>query len=233
VPYRLRESEKAVLVDLINTWIDDESLVEIAVDRKVGRRQTQAGMLQGDELASLADSAAILDEITDRWGQSGGKWQLRARFGPYQDDGTPARSQKRTFDMIRTAAAERTQSRGHDAGFESLAGSFSSGFDALQRQLSAQVESQQSLTASILERSDAAHITRLAEATEFQRTIMSLQNELTALRIQAALADREPLIGPEVLQAVLPVIVQLGTAAAHKLSGVAPPAAPEVAPAPE
>lgn len=216
--YRMRESERAVLVDLVANWMDDESLLEIAVDRKIGRRQTQAGMLQSDELASLADAAAVIDEIVERWGQAGGKWGLRARFGPLAEDGTPARSQRRSFDMIRTTASERSTSRGSDSGFESLATSFSSGFDALQRQLSNQVESQQGLTASILERSDQAHLVRLQEATEYMRTIMQLQGELVELRVQVAMSEREPLFGPEVVAQVVPVLVQLGQAAASRLA---------------
>ena len=222
--YRLRDSERSVLVDLINTWMDDENLLEIAVDRSIGRRQTQAGMLQADELASLADAAAVLDEIVDRWGQAGGKWKLRARFGPLKEDGTPTRSQRRTFDMIRTSPNERAASRGVDSGFEALAGSFSSGFDSLQRQLAAQVDTSSTLVSSVLERADIAALTRLQESTEYQRTIMEMHGELTELRVQVAMQEREPLIGPEVVAAVLPIVLQLGQAAIVKLTGAELPA---------
>lgn len=225
--YKLRDSEQLVLVDLLNGWMEREELLEIAIDRKVGRTQQQVGLLQSDELAGLADASSVLDEIVERWGQAGGKWQLRGRFGPIKADGQVTQSLRRTFDLVRTSSSERTVSRGSDAGFEALTSSFSSGFDSLQRQLGTQVETSQALVASVLDRADAASLIRLKESTEYQRLIMDLQMELTELRVQVALTEREPLIGPEVVAAVLPVLIQLGQAAVIKLGGPAASAAVE------
>lgn len=227
--YQLRTAEREALISWIDRGLDAEPpLSSLCVDRKVGRSSSQQGELQAEELAILASqggATAILDDICSRWCQHGGRWQIRQMIDAGENQ--PKRQLKRSFDMVRVRTAQQSGSKGSAQGVEELTRAFADGFAA---QVSAQQEAQSHTQASLMaliEKQQEFGLIRLQESVAYQAQIDSLRQELTRANIQIAIADQQSAITPELLQALVPGVVQLLAAAARRLM---PDAIPQPAP---
>ncbi len=232
--YQLRESEREALIQWVDRALDmDPPLSSICIDRKVGRSISQQGELQSEELAILSSAngaAGVVEEIVSRWGRHGGRWQLRLMIDV--GDGEPKKQLKRSFDLVRVSPTRQSKASGSAQGVEELTRSFA---DAFAAQISAQQDAQnasQSALMAMLERSDQHALIRLQESTSYQSTIDGLRQENMRLSLEVALSQQQSAITPEMLQQVLPPLVQLIGAAATKLLGSSAAPAAVVQPIP-
>jgi len=230
--YGLPDSKRQILVDWLTSVISTETFTELQVLRLSGASENLQGSFEAEE-CSLFDPTALVDEIIERYGATGGKYRIRAVFGR-DDDGKLLSTQKRTVVFSRTSTGSRTESRGTAAGVEALSSSLAGSLDVFQRQVSAQAEQQTQLTEAILTRADANSHHQLDQAAHYMRTIMDLQVELSTARLELALAQREPVIGPEVMREAIPAILALVQSISTRLiGGEAAAQIPQDSPAPE
>jgi hypothetical protein len=226
--YRLRDTEREALVASMDKWLDEPEFHHLEIVRRVGRAKTTIGQLQADELAILQDGAAIVDEVVERFGTQGGRFEMRAVFQPESGPGTDGVNRKqlsRSFELMRSRAEERAKSEGSSAGIEQLTASFGAAFDTQGRQLSSSVQQQTQLMSLLLDRTEKHHTVHVQEITEYQRLIMDQQLELTEARIELAYKDREPVVTGEHLALVLPAVVHLLQSISHRLIGTGLPGA--------
>lgn len=231
--YTLRDTERETLISWIDRALDmDPPLVSICIDRKVGRSTSQQGEIQADELAVLAaqaGSSGILEEILSRWGVHGGRWQIRLMIDA--GEGEPRRQLKRAFDMIKQRPAQASGSKGSAAGVEELTRAWADGFSAqIESQQAAQTATHTTMMAMLQQQQDAAQI-RLQESVTYQSIIDGLRQQLTEARIEQAMAESQSPWTPEVLQNLLPGVLQLMQAAAARLMPGVSGSLPETAPA--
>jgi hypothetical protein len=230
--YTLREAEREALIGWIDRALDmDPPLVSICVDRKVGRSTSQQGELQTEELAILASTGgagAILEEVVERWGQHGGRWQLRLMID--SGEGQPKRQLKRSFDLQKIRGAEKGGgARGSAQGVEELTHAFGAAFNAqVEAQQIAQNNSHETLLALISQTQEAG-LVRLQEATSYQATIDGLRQSLFRAEVSLALAEQQSAITPELIQQMAPSIMTFIAAMTQKLLNVEDGAAPQVA----
>jgi len=235
--YTLREAEREALIGWIDRALDmDPPLVSICVDRKVGRSTSQQGELQTEELAILASTggaAAIIEEVVERWGQHGGRWQLRLMIDA--GEGQPKRQLKRSFDLQKIRATEKSGSaRGSAQGVEELTHAFGAAFSAqVEAQQIAQNNSHDTLLA-LINQTQEAGLVRLQEATTYQATIDGLRQSLFETQVRLTLAEQQSAITPELLQQIAPAVMTfLGALTQRWLAdGTAPAAAQVASPAP-
>lgn len=200
--YTLPDSKRAQLAGTIEGWLTDQELTEVQVARRSGSSESIQGTLDADELGHVGDAHEILDEVVERYGQNGGSFTLRGIFGRHSEGekkGQPLRMVTRRYQLVRARADQRSPSRGTESGVEALSSSLGGALDTLQRQVSQQGEQQASLLASVLDRTDSAAVNRVAEITEYQRTIMELQTQLAEERILRAVSENQPAVPPELL----------------------------------
>jgi hypothetical protein len=230
--YTLREAEREALIGWIDRALDmDPPLVSICVDRKVGRSTSQQGELQTEELAILASTGgagAILEEVVERWGQHGGRWQLRLMIDA--GEGQPKRQLKRSFDLQKIRAAEKGGgARGSAQGVEELTHAFGAAFNAqVEAQQIAQNNSHETLLA-LINQTQEAGLVRLQEATTYQAQIDSLRQSLFKAEVELALAQQQSAITPELLQQIAPSIMGFISAITQKLLTADEGASPQVA----
>ena len=234
--YTLREAEREALIGWIDRALDmDPPLVSICVDRKVGRSTSQQGELQTEELAILASTGgagAILEEVVERWGQHGGRWQLRLMIDA--GEGQPKRQLKRSFDLQKIRAAEKGGgARGSAQGVEELTHAFGAAFNAqVEAQQIAQNNSHETLLALISQPQEAG-LVRLQEATTYQATIDGLRQSLFETQVRLTLAEQQSAITPELLQQIAPAVMTfLGALTQKWLADGTAPAAQVASPAP-
>jgi len=219
-PYRLADAARTALIANLDKWSEDENFHQLEVVRKVGKSKNTVGTLRAEELAILADGAAIIDEIVERFGGQGGRFELRAVFQPETGPGTGGVDRKqlhRSFELHKARAEQRASSAGASAGIEQLTQSFGAAFDAQGRQLTASVQQQTQLMGLLLDRTEKHHTVHVQEITEYQRLIMEQQLELTEARIDLAYRDHQPMLTPEHLGVLLPAVVNLLGVLAEKL----------------
>jgi|TARA_R100000808_G_C2143589_1_gene151360 hypothetical protein len=217
--YSLRTTERESLTRWIDRALDsDPPLSSLCIDRKVGRSASQQGEIQSEELAILASqggASAIIDEIVERYACHGGRWQIRQMIDV--GEGEPKKQLKRSFDMVRARAPERSGSKGSAAGVEELTKAFADGF-------AAQIESQQSAQAAqnhalqmLLEKQTDWSLIRLQESTAYQAQIDNLRSELLEARLELAVSSQSSVLTPEILAQLLPGVVSLLQAGAARL----------------
>lgn len=224
--YSLRTAEREALINWIDRALDmDPPLVSICVDRKVGRSTSQQGELQAEELGILASTggaSAIIEEIVERWGRHGGRWQLRLMIDA--GDNQPKRQLKRSFDLVKNAPEKSPSARGSAQGVEELTHAFGAAFSAqVEAQQIAQNNSHETLLA-LISHTQEAGLTRLQEAVQYQATIDNLRQSLTKAEISLALAEQQSAITPELLQQIAPSVMGLFAALTQKLLSDGQPA---------
>jgi hypothetical protein len=221
--YELRDTERQLLVNKVNEWLEAElpgkPLKCIEVVQRRGRTSETLATLDPEELDLLGTGDALVDEVIAQFGQQGGKFELRATFQPEEGPGPQGVDRKvrhRSFQMTALRTEQRTVSQGASAGIEQLTTSFGSAFDSQGRQLTASVQQQTQLMAMMLDKSEKHHGTHIQEITEYQRLIMEQQLELCEAKIELAYREQSPLLTPEHLELVMPALVQLLTVLAGK-----------------
>jgi len=221
--YELRTAEREALIAWIDRAIDMEppnDLHSICIDRKVGRSTSQQGELQSEELAILASTggaSAILEEVLERFGRHGGRWQLRLMLNAGQ--GEPKRQLKRSFDLVKIRPEKAPNARGSAQGVEELTHAFGAAFSAqVEAQQIAQNNSHETLLALISQTQEAGLI-RLQEASTYQGQIDSLRQSLFAAETRLALAETQSAITPELIQQLAPGMMAFLAALTQKLLG--------------
>ena len=219
-PYVLAQTTRTALIATLDQWLENQDFHQLEIVRKTGKSKNTVGTLRLDELAILNDGASIIDEVVERFGQTGGRFELRGVFQPETGPGTGGVDRKqlhRSFELQKSRAEQRGKSEGSSAGIEQLTQSFGAAFDAQGRQLTASVQQQTQLMGMLLDRTEKHHTVHVQEITEYQRLIMEQQLELCETRIELAYANHSPMLTPEHLAMVMPAVVQLLTVLADKL----------------
>ena len=230
--YKIPDSKREILTQALDEWLGNEKFSELQVLRVSGSSEALQGSFDAAECA-LFNPSSLLDEITERHGHSGGRIRLKAIFGR-DAEGKPLATAKRMAGFIRSSAGSRTESKGTAAGVEALSSSLAGSLDVFQRQVASQAEQAGLLTEAILSRADENSHHQLDQAAHYMRTIMDLTVELSTARMELAVAQREPVLGPEVIaqivSGVMPVIQGLGARLLQASEVPSTPAEPDPAP---
>ena len=224
--YKFRDTQRGTLTGFIaDNCLPVPTFTRLEICRKAGSAKQMVGVLEIDEIAILEGPEAILDEIEERHGTSGGTLVIRAVFIDPEKPGTNGENrttQERSVRLVRTKANERGKSEGASAGIEALTHSFGAAFDSQGRQLNSAVQQQTQLMTLLLNRTEEQHSVRLQEVTEYQRLIMDQQSELLTAKLELAYQERAPILGPETIATLLPAVVNLLQSVATWLTPAAP-----------
>ena len=130
--YTVTDAQRAVIVKALDSWMEDEAVTGISVDKITGRgkqrKQRSLGVFDRELLESLGSGDRVMDEALASYGALGGSLQVRCLYG---DDRAGLR---RAFNLVRTGSSSATGgSKGSDAAAEKMAGSMSGMLDSMAR----------------------------------------------------------------------------------------------------
>ena len=130
--YTVTDAQRAVIVKALDSWMEDESVTGISVDKITGRgkqrKQRSLGVFDRELLESLGSGDLVMDEALASYGALGGSLQVRC---VYADERAGLR---RAFNLVRSGSSSATGgSKGADAAAEKMAGSMSGMLDSMAR----------------------------------------------------------------------------------------------------